>query len=161
MKKNKVTDERVVAVKRKIQSDAFGVIWLLLLVSVLIQQQVYGAPLSQYMVEIVLFTAMSFYIIIANILKGNDLYPSKIQGHKLIVIQSLVIGISIAVINAVQNYIQYRDIVQDNAIMHVAGTVLVGFISAGGCSFILLEALFWVNSKKQQAMAKELEGDDE
>ena len=67
-------DERVISAKRKIQSDGFSIVWFLLLISVLVQQYVFKAPFSQYVVEMVIWLTMSVYILILNIAKGNDIY---------------------------------------------------------------------------------------
>lgn len=73
LRKKLIEDERIAAQRRKIQSDACGILLIVLLVSTLVQQYVFDAPFSQYAVEFVCFVGASIYIVIRNIISGNDL----------------------------------------------------------------------------------------
>lgn len=158
MNNKMIKDERVTSVKRKIQSDGFGIVYLLLLISVLVQQLVFKAPISQYAVEMVIFFAMSVYIIIFNFIKGNDLYPSNNKRNNFrIIIQSVFTGLTIAIINTIQNYFQYGEAVQDTIVKHTISVAAVSFISATVGVFVLLKLLSYLNSKKQQKINNELD----
>ena len=161
MNNKMIKDERVTSVKRKIQSDGFGIVYILLLISVLVQQFVFKAPISQYVVEMVLFFAMSVYIIIFNIVKGNDLYPSNNKkSNTLIIIQSVFTGLTIALINTVQNYFQYGEVVQDTLVKHTVLVAIISFISTTVAVFVLLKVLSYLNNKKQQKINSELDDDE-
>jgi hypothetical protein len=65
MKKVNIQDERIVYQKRKIGSDAFGIIYFGLIISILLQQFMFDAPFSQYAAEFVLFVVAAVYIIVS------------------------------------------------------------------------------------------------
>lgn len=158
MNKNMIKDERVISAKRKIQSDGFGIVWFLLLISVLVQQFVFKSPVSQYVVEMVIWLAMSVYILILNIAKGNDIYPAtNKKSNSLIIIQSVFTGLVITIINTIQNYFQYGEKVQDTIIKNTVTVAVVSFISATLGVFVLLKMLSYLNSKKQQKINSELD----
>ena len=161
MNKKMIIDERVISAKRKIQSDGFGFVWFLLLISVLVQQFVFKAPVSQYIVEMVIWLAMSVYILIFNIAKGNEIYPANNKrSNSLIIIQSVFTGLVIAIINTIQNYFQYGGTVQDTIVKNTISVAIISFISATVASFILLRVLSYLNSKKQQKINSELDDEE-
>lgn len=160
MKKQIGKDERVVAGKRKIQSDGFQIVWLVLLISVLIQQYLYKAPFTQYAIEILLCIAMSIYIIIANIVIGNDVFASKKRGQKIIVINSLVTGLTVSVINTITNYVNYNDKIQHPAIIHIVLVAGITFVSVTFFAFAVFAIFYLINNKKQQAIEEKLNDDD-
>lgn len=161
MKKDIQQDERVLAQKRKIGSDAFNIIWIGLLVSTLVQQYLFDAPFTQYAVEIILFIVGSIYIVVRNLLCGNDLFAAKKNNHALVIINSLVCGITVTIINTVLNYIKYSDA---SPLPIGLNTVLVAgitFLCATITAFIPLEILYLANKKKQEKIENHLNADDE
>ncbi len=160
MNNKMIKDERVTLLKRKIQSDGFGIVWLILLISVLVQQYL-QAPVSQYVVEMVIWLAMSVYILIFNFLKGNDLYPSNNKkSNTLIIIQSLLVGLTIAIINTVQNYFQYSGVVEDTIVKHTVMVAVISFVSATVGTFAVLKVLSYFNRKKQEKINKDLDEEE-
>lgn len=156
MKNQIQQDERVLAQKRKIGSDAFNILLIGLMISVLIQQYLFNAPFTQYAVEIVLFIAASIYVIIRNLIDGNDLFASKKGGQAIVIINSLVCGLTVAVINTILNYMKYSETVK---LPIVINTGLVGgitFISATITAFFVLELVYLVNKKKQKNIESHL-----
>lgn len=55
MKKNILNDERVINEKRKITNEAFSLIMLILISSILVQQFVFKAHFSEYATEFICF----------------------------------------------------------------------------------------------------------
>ncbi len=160
MKSNVTCDERVVLVKRKIQSDGFSLIWLLLLISILVQQFVFSAPVQQYLAEMVIFLAMSVYIIVANLIKGNDLQLSNSKkSNVLIVLRSVIAGLVVAVINTVQNHYQYGDAVQDSIAKHTAWVAIISFLCTAIGTFIVLKIIALINIAVQNKINTKLEDD--
>lgn len=160
MKKQIVQDERIITAKRKIQSDGFSIVWLVLIISILIQQYLYNAPFSQYAVEFLVFIAMSIYVLIANIRIGNDIFFTEKKGHSTIILNSLVTGITVTVINTMINYINYSDKIQSSIITHLALVALITFISCTTLAFITLKVFHLYNQKKQQAINDKLNKED-
>lgn len=160
MKIAKEQDERVLAQKRKIASDGFGILWAALLISVLAQQYFFKAPFAQYAVEIILFIAASFYLVIRNIAAGNNLFRSRKNSQSIVIINSLVCGITVTVINTVLNYVKYRENAPLPLDLNTALVALVTFISATLIAFIPFELLYQANKKKQQAIESQLDEEE-
>ncbi len=159
MRKNN-EDERVVAQKRKIGSDAFNILFVGLLLSILVQQRLFDAPLSQYLVEVILFLSISVYILVRNLLIGNDLFSSKKKGQTIIIINSLVCGATVSVITTIQNYLNYSDNIKSSTPVHIAAVATVTFISASLVTFIVLKIMYTANKKKQDAIDRKLDSDE-
>lgn len=160
MKNQTLKDERVINGKRKIQSHGFQIVWLVLLITVLIQQYLYKAPFTQYAVEFLIVIGMSIYVVIANIIIGNDIFNSKKRGQVIIVINSLVTGITVSVISTIINYINYSDKIQHSTPIHLALVSGITFLSTTALAFIVLEIFYFINNKKQEAIDKKLNEDD-
>lgn len=159
MRKQKIQDERILAQKRKIGSDAFQILFYGLLLSVLVQQYMFNAPFSQYAVEIVLFIAISIYIIVRNIMVGNDLFESSKHNQKLVVVNSLVSGLVVAIINTTLNYLRLGDLFKKD----IANTILISaitFLCASIIAFVAFEILYVVNKKKQKQIELMLNNED-
>ncbi len=158
--KNEIRDERIILSKRKIQSDGFMIVWLILLISVLVQQYL-ESPVSHYIVEMVIFISMSIYLLIFNMIKGNEVYPSNNKkSNTLIIIQSIFTGLVITIINTTQNYFRYGDVVEDTIVMHIISVAVVSFISATIGVFVVLKLLFYLSDKKQQKINSNLDIDE-
>lgn len=148
MKKQIQKDERILAQQRKIGSDAFNILWIGLIISVLVQQYLFNAPFTQYAVEIVLFIAMSFYILIRNLISGNDLFASKKGGQVIVIINSLVCGLTVTIINTILNYAKYSERVELPIAINTILVAGITFVSATATAFIALEFIYLVNKKK-------------
>lgn len=156
MKKQKITDERILVQKRKIGSDAFQIVFLGLLASILIQQFVLKAEFSQYAVEFILLITGSFYVIIRNLMIGIDIFDSAIYGQKLVVINSLVCGAAVAITTAVLNKKLFVLGVPNGLI-----ALFINFLCATFAAFILLELVYGLNKKKQKKIEALLDEDED
>lgn len=150
MKKQMEKDERVLAQKRKIGSDAFQILFYGLLLSVLVQQYLFKAPFTQYAVEFVLFIVLSIYVLVRNFMVGNDLFASKMSGQTLVVINSLVCGITVTIVNTVLNYAQYGKTVKIPIALNTVLVAAITFVCATVFAFAVLELFYFLNKKKQK-----------
>lgn len=160
MKKNKIQDERVLSQKRKIGNDAFQIISLGLFLSVLVQQYIFDAPFSQYAVEMILLITVSLYVIVRNIMVGNDIFDSNKVNQRVVIINSIICGIIITIVNTILNYIKFRDIFTTDIVNSVVVS-LVTFVCASVVSFVVLQILYVINKRKQIQIEIQLEDDDE
>ncbi len=160
MKKKVIQDERITSKRRKIQSDAFGILFFVLLVSVVIQQQFLKAPFEQYAVEIICFFGMSVYIIIGNIIAGDNMFGEGKRAKIIPLIHSLIAGITVTVINGILNYSRYAGHYEDDNTGYFIGMLAVTFISSAGASFIVLYIFYIVNKKRQEKIEKHLDTDE-
>lgn len=160
MKKKKIQDERVLSQKRKIGNDAFQIISLGLFLSVLVQQYIFDAPFSQYAVEMILLITVSLYVIVRNIMVGNDIFDSNKVNQRVVIINSIICGIIITIVNTILNYIKFREIFTTDIVNSVVVS-LVTFVCASVVSFVVLQILYVINKRKQIQIEIQLEDDDE
>lgn len=151
MKNQSIQDERVISQKRKIGSDALGMVYIGLLISILIQQFMFEAPFSQYAAEFILFILLALYIVIRNIMVGNSLFNSSVNGQKVVLLGSLFSGLTITVITVTFNIINYGIIKMGG----LNGIVLIGLITFAFsvfASFIGFKFLYLINKKRQKEL---------
>lgn len=160
MRNQKNQDERVLAQKRKIQSDAFVILFLGLLMSVLIQQFIFNAPVSQYIVEFIFFIFSSIYLLIRNIVDGNDIFSSNRSVQKIILMNSLVCGLTITIINTTFNYIKLGNLF----ITDFTNTLLISlitFICSTIIAFLAFKLLYIANMKRKKQIETKFNDEDE
>jgi len=159
MKKGSPQDERIVAQRRKIQSDGFGIIFFILLISSAIQSFFLNAPLEQYAVEFICFLGMSVYLIIRNVALGNNLFGDNKRSKAMPVINSLVTGTIATAIHGVLNYTRYAEHYESNLGLFIA-TLAIFFVSISLSVFAILSLLWYLNKKKQAKIHKQLDEDE-
>ncbi len=156
----KKQDERVLAQERRIGSDAFQILFYGLLVSIFVQQFLFDAPFSQYAVEVILLIAASIYIVVRNLMVGNNLFASEKGTQKLVVVNSLVCGLVVAAATTILNYVRLGELFKAD----LGNTALISgitFLFATATAFVPFEILYVVNRKKQQQIEKRLNEDEE
>lgn len=160
MKKGKIQDERVLLQKRKIGNDAYQILSLGLFLSVFVQSYIFNATFSQYAVEIILLIVVSLYVIARNIMVGNDIFDSDKVNQKFVIINSIICGVIIVVINTTLNYIKFKDLyINETSDMLLAS--LVTFICATVSAFVVLQMLYFINKKKQMKIELKLKAEDQ
>jgi hypothetical protein len=93
MKINKIQDERIISLKRKIQSDAYQILIFCLLLSIIIQQFLMNAPFSQFAAEFCVLIGIGLYTTVCHLLTGIDIWNSTKQSNLKILINSGTTGI--------------------------------------------------------------------
>ena len=156
MKKGNPQDERVVAQRRKIQSDGFGIVFFVLLVSMVVQSFFLNAPFEQYAVEFICFFGMSIYLLIRNIGLGNNLFGDGEHSKAMPILNSLVTGIIATAIHGVLSYIRHAEHYESNIGLFVA-SLAIFFVSISISVFVLLSLLVYLSKKKQARIEKQLD----
>ena len=159
MKNNLIQDERDVAQKRKIGSEACNLLLGGLIISSLIKEYVFNVPFSQYATEVICLFGAVIYIVIRNIIAGNDLYVTKNNnGKKSVIVNSLVGGLAVCVTAGIANYARYGEKYADGtlflitlAILFVSGTVLI---------LLMYSLIYLLNQKRQEKIAEELDKEE-
>ncbi|WFF71871.1 DUF6773 family protein [Proteiniclasticum sp. QWL-01] len=157
MKKQNSQDERVVAQRRKINSEAYGILMIVLLCSILVQQFLLNAPFKQYAVEFICFFGMSLYMIIRYMTLGLNIYGEGKRAKALPFVNSIVVGIVVTATNGVSNYIQYAEQYKEDGISYFIAVLAVTFISATVSCFVVMYSLSYLNKKKQAKIQKQLD----
>lgn len=159
MKKQNSQDERVVAQRRKIHSEAYSIIMITLLVSMLVQQFLLNAPFEQYFVEFICFFGMSLYMIIRYMMLGLNIYGETNRTKYTTLMNSIVTGIIVTAINGVLNYIRYAEHYKGNIGLFIAG-LAVFFISVTVSIFVVLLFVKHLNKKRQAKIQKQLDEEE-
>jgi peptidoglycan/LPS O-acetylase OafA/YrhL len=161
MKKQNSQDERVIAQRRKINSEAYGILMIALLGSILVQQFLLNAPFEQYTVEFICFFGMSLYMIIRYMTLGLNIYGEGKLAKDIPYLKSLVVGIVVTAINGVTNYSQYAEKYKEDGIGYFIAMLAVTFISATVSVFVVLTCLDYLNKKKQEKIQKQLDEEEQ
>ena len=160
MKKQNTQDERVVAQRRKIHSEAYSILMMVLLASILVQQFLLNASFEQYAVEFICFFGMSIYMIIRYLTFGLDIYGEGKRSKRIPLVNSMVVGITVTTINGVLNYTEYAERYQEEGIGYFITFLAVTFISAAVSAFAVLSYLNYLNKKKQAKIENQLEQEE-
>lgn len=160
MKKQIVQDERILAQKRKIGSDTCSLLMFILLASILVQQYLFNAPFSQYVVEFIAFFGASIYILIRNIVTGNNLFSTSESAKKIVVLNSVICGLVVSVINGVLKYPTIEEYVRNNWGFFIF-TQIITFVSSTVFAFAVFFIVYLFNNKRQKQIDKMLNEDDE
>ena len=155
MKKNILNDERVINEKRKITNEAFSLIMLILISSILVQQFVFKAHFSEYATEFICFFGASIYILIRNISVGNKIINDDSKKKKIIITNCLVIGIVITIITGFQVVKESNNTLE--IFITLIGTFLISTIAAA----ITMTVITKLNQHKINKIEKEFDDDNE
>jgi len=158
MKNNLIQDERAVAQKRKIGSEACNLLLGGLFISLLVKEYVLNVPFSQYATEVICLLGAVIYIVIRNLIAGTDLYETKNNGKKSVIINSLVGGLVICVTAGIPNYARYGDKYTDGTFFLI--TLAITFVSGTVFIFLTYSLLYLLNQKRQKTIAEELDKEE-
>jgi FtsH-binding integral membrane protein len=161
MKKPNQQDELVAAQRRKIASDAYGILMIALLASVLVQQFLLNAPFEQYAVEAICFFGMSAYIIVRYVTLGIDLYGNKNRAKVTPFLNSIVAGGVITAVNGVLNYSKYGEHYQEDGIGPFVAVLAITFISVSIFVFLMFSLINYLNKKRQAQIQKRLDEEEQ
>ena len=158
MKKNLIYDERAVAQKRKIGNEAYNLLLGGLIISVLIKAYVFNVPFTQYATELLCLFGAPIYVVIRNIIAGNNVYETKDKGKKSVVLTSLVVGLVICVSAGIRNYARYGEKYTDGKFFLI--TLAMLFVSGTVIAFLIYSPIYELNQKRQKKIAEELDKEE-
>jgi len=165
MKNRKIQDERVVSQQRQIQSDGFVILLFILLVSVIVQRFIMDAPYEQYAVELISFLGMSVYLVIRNIIHGNNLLDDGKQADgkqakvKLLV-NILLTSIIATTIHGVLNYSMHYEHYENNIGLFIA-VLAIFFVSITILALAVYSLLAYLSKKRRATIHKQLDEDEQ
>jgi hypothetical protein len=157
MKTRNPQDERVMAQRHQIHSEAYGIVMIALFSSILIQQFLLKAPFEQYAVETVCFFGMSLYVIIRYMTCGMSLYGEGKRANANPFVSGIAAGMAVTAMNGVLNYMQYADRYKEDGWGYFIAVLAVTFISATALVFAVLSCLHYLNRKRQEKIQKQLD----
>lgn len=153
MKNNKINDERVINEKRKITGEAYGLIMIFLIISILVKQFIFHSEFNEYAVEFIAFFGSSTYIIIRNIFVGNNLYGD--NKKSLPIINSIIMGASVTftlVFLRFNEFSTLNDFILES---------LMAFICSALSSFLFFYIINKINIKRIKYIENKYNDEDE
>jgi len=157
MKKQNTLDERVITQRRKVNSEAFGILMIALVASMLIQQFLLKAPFVQYVAELICFIGMALYMIIRYIMLGINIYDDEKQTKSSPLINSLVSGVVVTLVTGVLNYLENAERYKIDGIGYFIAMLAITLISSSVFTYIILSCANFFNNKKQAQIEKEMD----
>lgn len=142
-------DERVLAQRRKIQSDGFQLLIYGLLLAIVVQQFFLQAPPSQFMGEFLCLIAAGFYNLIRNLKLGNGIFVDKKGSYKRLLKNAMFSGIGTIILTIILT--GKRDI-KDILIFFLTFTISYGLMVFG---------VYYLSKKKEEKIQKELDMDED
>jgi FtsH-binding integral membrane protein len=161
MKKQNSQDERVVAQRRKIISEAYGILMIALFCSILVQKFLLNAPFEQYAVEFICIFGMSLYLMIRHLTLGLNIYGEGKRAITIPIMNGIVTGIVVTAITGVSSYIQYAEHYKEDGIGYFIAVLAITFTSATVFSFVVLYCFHYLNKKKQARIQKQLDEEEQ
>lgn len=149
MKNIRNQDERVLTQRRRVQSDGFQLLIYALLISVVVQQFLFQAPPSQYMVEFLCVVGAGIYTTVRNFNLGNDISNFGQLNIKYIIKTTIWGGgISCLVFVILSGEKNISDILINFVIFAIA---------YGGMAYLF----YYLNKKKQAKIEEDLDKDED
>lgn len=157
----KVKDERVVQTTNKILSEAYFVIMLLLIVSIVVKTYVMGEPFTHYITEIGVIIVSAIYIAIRSMLTGNNLMDTSKRNKILTVFAILGLSLVVTASNGVKNYSNYGEQYSGIFDFHFLAVLAVTFLSSAALISIVLLFIYICHIRGQRKLEKEISYDDD
>ena len=148
MKNNKIQDERILLARRKIQSDAYGWLVWVLMISIIVQQFFMKAPFAQYAVEFFVLIGCGLYIAVRHFKEGIDIWNPKGDGKKKLLLNTIVSGVTSVILFALLSGI------------YDIKNLTSYFVSFDIFFFVFRSAVIAINKKKQQTIENKLNEDE-
>lgn len=148
MKNNKIQDERILLARRKIQSDAYGWLVWVLMISIIVQQFFMNAPFAQYAVEFFALIGCGLYISIRHFKEGIDIFSPKGNGKKKLLLTTIISGVVSVILFA---------LLSGNYDIKTLTSYFVSFVLF---FFVFRSAIIFINKKKQQTIENKLNEDE-
>ncbi len=161
MKKQNLQDERILSQRRKINSEAYGILMIVLLVSILVQQFLMHASFEQYAVEVICFFGISIYMIIRYMALGLNIYGEGKRAKAIPFVNSIISGIVVTAINGVLNYARYSEQYKADGTGYFIAVLAVTFISATVMALVVLSCFNYLNKKKQKDIQNQLDENEQ
>lgn len=160
MKRQTVRDERILAQRQKITSEAYSILMIALLVSLPLQQYIFKAPFEQYAVEFICFFGISAYVVIRNLTLGINLFGEAKNAKRTTLLSSVVTGITITAVSWVLGYSGYAG-GDTQRLRAIVFTLAATFVCGTAGSFIVMLLLGFINDKRQKQIEKMLEDEED
>lgn len=150
---NNINDERILSEKRRIQSRAYAYIIYALVLSIVIKMVFMDAGFEMYVSELIILIGSGLYMIIANYLKGINIWSINMNDGTNRYIKNLIIaGVISIILN--DNLKKYTEI-EDSKM-----TAIVYSVSWIGVFSVISIVMYYLNKKKQEKIDMQLDDEE-
>ena len=150
---NNINDERILSEKRKIQSRAYAYIIYALVASIVIKMVFMDAGFEMYASELIILIGSGLYMIVANYLKGINIWSINANDGTNRFSKNLIIAgvISIILNDNLKKYIGFEDSKLSAIVYTVSWITVFSIISI---------VMYYLNKRKQEKIDKQLDDEE-
>lgn len=152
---NNINDERILSERRRIQSRAYSYIIYALVLSIVIKMVFMDAGFEMYASELIILIGSGLYMIVANYLKGINIWSINANDGTNRFSKNLIIaGVISIILN--DNLKKYTGI----GIADSKMTAIVYSVSWTTVFSIISIAMYYLNKRKQEKIDKQLDDEE-
>jgi len=150
---NNINDERILSERRRIQSRAYSYIIYALVLSIVIKMVFMDAGFEMYASELIILIGSGLYMIVANYLKGINIWSINANDGTNRFSKNLIIAgvISIILNDNLKKYIGFEDSKLSAIVYTVSWTTVFSIISI---------VMYYLNKRKQEKIDKQLDDEE-
>lgn len=150
---NNINDERILSERRRIQSRAYSYIICALVLSIVIKMVFMDAGFEMYASELIILIGSGLYMIVANYLKGINIWSINANDGTNRFSKNLIIAgvISIILNDNLKKYIGFEDSKLSAIVYTVSWTTVFSIISI---------VMYYLNKRKQEKIDKQLDDEE-
>ena len=150
---NNINDERILSERRRIQSRGYTYIIYALVTSIVIKMVFMDAGFEMYASELIILIGSGLYMIIANYLKGINIWSiNPNDGTNRYTKNFIIAGvISIILNDNLKKYIGFEDSKLSAIVYTVSWTTVFSIISI---------VMYYLNKRKQEKIDKQLDDEE-
>ncbi len=157
MKRSVMQDERVSMQSNEANSEAFGILMIVLLCAVFVQLFLLNAPFKQYAVEAICLVGMSKYIFVRYIMLGINVYSEDKLERVGLIVRSIIVGITVTAVSGTLLYSRNGEQYQGNGIGYFIVILAGTFVGVSILSYAASYPLYYLNKKKQAEIQRRLD----
>lgn len=150
---NNINDERILSERRRIQSRAYSYIIYALVLSIVIKMVFMDAGFEMYASELIILIGSGLYMIVANYLKGINIWSINANDGTNRFSKNLIIAgvISIILNDNLKKYIGFEDSKLSAIVYTVSWSTVFSIISI---------VMYYLNKRKQEKIDKQLDDEE-
>lgn len=157
----KIKDERVTTQRRKIDSEAYHILIILLMVGLFVEEFIFNAPFKHYALTFGALVFTVLYSIFRYLMTGLSIYNSEKPAKWLPLAISVISGLGVAIIQAISNYSLYSEHYQGNDFVYFIANVAITFFSATLFSYFVVATITKINQQRQKNIQKKMDQEEE
>lgn len=157
----KIKDERIVQMTNKILSEAYFVLVLLLIISIIIKTYIMDEPFTQYITELSVIIVSTIYIAIRSMFTGNNLLNTSKRNKIFTVMAILGLSLAVTICNGIKNYSTYGEQYSGLFDLHFLAALVVTFVSSAALVSVAFLFIYLCHKRGQKKIEKEILSDDD